>query len=108
MRPASIVVLALVTGCAGGPSRWERGEERIRATPDAEVVSVAYVPIANGDPTLIRAHERLHAASTMKLPVLMEAYRRVAAGELDLATPIVVRNGFHSIVDGSEFALKRS
>jgi beta-lactamase class A len=47
----------------------------------------------------------LHAASTMKLAVLLELYRRAAAGDIRLDDPVPVRNLFRSIADRSEYAL---
>jgi beta-lactamase class A len=43
----------------------------------------------------------------MKLPVMMELFRRAAAKKLNLLEPIEVKNKFYSIVDGSEYSLKR-
>jgi beta-lactamase class A len=47
----------------------------------------------------------LHAASTMKVPVLLELYRRAAAGEIRLMTAMPVRNRFRSIADTSHYSL---
>jgi beta-lactamase class A len=52
----------------------------------------------------VRADERVHAASTFKLAVLMAAHHLVAAGELRLGESVAVENRFASLVDGSEFA----
>jgi beta-lactamase class A len=54
---------------------------------------------------LWQADLRFHAASTMKVPVLIELARRVEAGELAWNDPWQVRNRFASIVDGSPYAL---
>ncbi|MBK9963572.1 MAG: serine hydrolase [Holophagales bacterium] len=47
----------------------------------------------------------MHAASTMKTAVLLEALRRVDEGTLSLSTGIPVVDCFTSIVDGSPFRL---
>jgi beta-lactamase class A len=39
----------------------------------------------------------------MKVPVLIELARRIDAGEFQWKQPIIVRNQFRSIVDGSPF-----
>ena len=44
------------------------------------------------------ADEYFHAASTMKLAVLLGVYRQVARGELTLDAPVHVRNKFRSVV----------
>ena len=41
----------------------------------------------------------------MKLPVMIELYRQAAMGKLSLDEPLLVRNEFHSIVDGSAYSL---
>jgi beta-lactamase class A len=48
----------------------------------------------------------MHAASTMKTAVLLEALRRVDGGTLSLSTGIPVVDCFQSIVDGSPFRLE--
>jgi beta-lactamase class A len=48
----------------------------------------------------------MHAASTMKTAVLLEALRRVDEGTLSLSTGIPVVDCFQSIVDGSPFRLE--
>jgi beta-lactamase class A len=46
-----------------------------------------------------------HAASTMKLAVLVGVFRQVFRKELALEAPAQVRNRFRSLVDGEPFAL---
>ena len=46
-----------------------------------------------------------HAASTMKLAVLLGVFRLVHRGELGLEEPVHVRNRFLNIVDGQPFRL---
>jgi beta-lactamase class A len=47
----------------------------------------------------------MHAASTMKTPVLLEVLRRVDAGTLNLSDEVPVKNEFKSLVDGSPFSI---
>ncbi|MEO8586319.1 MAG: serine hydrolase, partial [Acidobacteriota bacterium] len=47
----------------------------------------------------------MHAASTMKTPVLLEVLRRVDAGTLSLSDTLPVKNEFKSLVDGSPFSI---
>jgi len=46
-----------------------------------------------------------YAASTMKLPLLVAAYRRHERGEIDLDAAVAVHNDFRSAADGSPFSL---
>ena len=52
-----------------------------------------------------RADAPHYAASTMKLPLVLAAQRRVVRGELDLGAPQPVRNSFASVRDGSPFTM---
>jgi beta-lactamase class A len=54
---------------------------------------------------LVDADEVFHAASTMKVPVLVELYRRAWAGEVSLDEALPVRNAFRSLLDGSPYSL---
>ena len=47
-----------------------------------------------------------HAASTMKVPVMIEVFRRVHSGALSLDDSLLVENAFRSIVDGSIYAIE--
>ncbi|MDN5767185.1 MAG: class A beta-lactamase-related serine hydrolase [Humibacillus sp.] len=49
-----------------------------------------------------RAH---YAASTMKLPLVLAYQRDVVSGRLDPERAVPVHNAFHSVADGSVFAL---
>ena len=52
-----------------------------------------------------RADDVFHAASTMKIPVMIELFHQVREGALKLDEPLVAKNEFHSLVDGSIFTL---
>src|SRR6185436_9653338 len=47
-----------------------------------------------------------HAASTMKVPVMIELFRQAKAGRLRLDDALPIVNDFHSIVDGSVYHLQ--
>lgn len=69
-------------------------------------VAVRYQRLGEGGDSLsIEADRSFHAASTMKLPVMMELFRRAEAGTLSLDRPVTLVNQFHSIVDRSPYAL---
>src|SRR5579859_4751500 len=52
-----------------------------------------------------RADEPFHAASTMKIPVMIELFHQTQLGKLKLDDPLLIKNEFHSIVDGSIYNL---
>ena len=87
-------------------SLGDRLATRVAAMPGAEV-AVYFRDFGRPDSLLINADVSMHAASTMKLPVLIELYRRADAGTMSLDRTIVVQNRFASIVDGSPYALDK-
>ena len=102
------IVLALTAaGLAGSrapDSLAERIRARVAAVPGARV-AVAYRHLARRDTLYLDADTSFHAASTMKVPVMIELFRRVDAHSLDLNRPVPLTNEFRSIVDGSPYSL---
>src|SRR5882672_772600 len=89
---------------AGMPALPGKIDELVRAS-GAETVAVAYYDLATGKELLINPDVSFHAASTMKVPVMMEIFRQAAAGKLSIDQRIWVKNDFASIVDGSHYSL---
>ena len=54
----------------------------------------------------LRADDVFHAASTMKLPVMIELFHQAQEEKLKLTDTLPIRNEFHSIVDGSPYLLQ--
>jgi beta-lactamase class A len=52
-----------------------------------------------------RADDVFHAASTMKIPVMIELFHQVKQRKLKLSDSLEIKNEFHSIVDGSVYKL---
>lgn len=82
-------------------------DEAIKAS-GAELVSVACFDLQSGAELFINADISLHAASTMKVPVMMELYRQAAAGKFSLNDRIPIKNDFVSIADGSRYQISVS
>jgi beta-lactamase class A len=53
----------------------------------------------------VRPDDSFHAASTMKVPVMIELFQQAKAGKVHLDGAILIHNEFHSIVDGSIYKL---
>lgn len=68
-------------------------------------VAVAYRTLDGRSQLLIDPDKAFHAASTMKVPVMIELYRQAEAGTVRLDDPLPIRNEFRSIVDGSPYKL---
>ena len=101
------LLVSTVTNTAGaqrGDSLRVRLESRIAATAGA-VVGVYYKSLSSGELVTIAADSSFHAASTMKVPVMIEFFRQVERGGLSAQQPVLLVNQFASIVDGSPFSV---
>ena len=78
--------------------------DRIAEVPAAQV-AVSYRDLGRSDSLDMNADVDFHAASTMKIPVMIEVLRSVDAGRLSLDQRVLLVNRFHSIVDGSPYGL---
>src|SRR5215813_10526936 len=58
------------------------------------VIGVAFHDLSTGDTLFINADDSFHAASTMKVPVMIELYRQVDAGRLRLDRLFLLANHF--------------
>ncbi len=76
--------------------------EESRATAWA----IAARDLARGDEILIHADQPFHPASTVKICIMMEAYRQAWEGEISLDSTIEIRNQFRSFADGSPYSLE--
>jgi beta-lactamase class A len=81
-----------------------RIQARIAATPGA-VVGVAFRDLGGGGELYLNADDSFHAASTMKVPVMIELFRQADRGWISLDQPILLVNQFGSLVDGSPFSV---
>ena len=84
-----------------------RIEARIAQAP-ARAVGLYFRDLTTGDSLLVGAGIRFHAASTMKVPVMIELFRDRDAGRLSLDDSISVTNAFQSIVDSSTYELDKA
>lgn len=98
-----LLILALLSA-APQPAALETQVRAIIAKSGAEV-AVAFRTLDGKQELLIDADKPFHAASTMKVPVMIELFRQAEAGSLELRDPIPIRNEFRSIVDGSPYKL---
>ena len=100
------VLALLLTGTATAVASQQAGG--LRATLDARIaraparaVGLYYRSLARADSILIDANLRFHAASTMKLPVMIQIFRDADAGLLNLDDSLTVHTAFPSLVEGA-------
>jgi beta-lactamase class A len=95
------------TTAAGGSTAAldARLRERIAQIPGA-VVGIYYRDLGRvGDTLTINADSVFHAASTMKVGVMIQLFGEVDAGKLSLDQQVTLQNRFSSIIDGSPYTL---
>jgi beta-lactamase class A len=78
-------------------------EERIRKS--GADVAIAFRTLDGHLAYSFHDEESFHAASTMKIPVMIELFHQARQGRLKLDDPLLVKNQFHSLADGSFYTL---
>ena len=82
----------------------DRIQARIAQEPGAQV-GLAYIDLGTGDTLFLNADSSFHAASTMKVPVMIELFRRAGTGSFRMNQGLLMVNQFASLVDGSAYSL---
>jgi beta-lactamase class A len=112
MRNWVCFVVGLVASVCGAPrnpqdaklaAASQQIEKRI-AESHAEV-GLAFRTLDGKSEYYLHADDSFHAASTMKIPVMIELFHQVREGKLHFDDPLVIRNEFHSMADGSVYKL---
>lgn len=84
-------------------------EAEIRAVTDAHpgvLFAVSVRDDSTGTTLDLNGDSLVHAASTMKVPVMIEVFRQAEAGRFTLDDSIPVKNTFTSVHDGSTYAIE--
>ena len=100
------VLALLLAGAAPAAASQQAGGLRAAlgtriARAPANAVGLYYRSLARADSILIDANLRFHAASTMKLPVMIQIFRDADAGLLRLDDSLTVHTAFPSLVEGA-------
>jgi beta-lactamase class A len=106
MRRAPLLFAVLLTACSAGRPDLTSQVDRILAAHPRQTIAVAFHDLRTGETLLRNERETFHAASTMKVPVMLGIFEAVSRGELRLDQPVLIRNEFKSILDGSPYALE--
>jgi beta-lactamase class A len=100
---------ALVSFCFLASARdriaTARAEIEKKIAASGAEVSVAFRALDGKEELLIEPDRVYHAASTMKVPVMIELFAQAREGKLRLDDPLEVKNEFKSLVDGSAYQL---
>ena len=99
------VAAAIIALVPSSDSLFEAIEARIAQEPGA-YVGLAFVDLDSGDTLFLNADSSFHAASTMKVPVMIELFRRANTGSFRMNQALLMVNQFASLADGSPYALE--
>jgi beta-lactamase class A len=102
-----VCLLCAATCVAQQSARLPQAERKVekRIADSGADVAVYFRALDGKDEWSTRADDSFHAASTMKIPVMIELFHQVQEGKLRLSDALPIRNEFHSIVDGSAYKL---
>ena len=105
-----IGILAIQSKCNFQSANFDNMKQQIQKIIDTAKGSyaVAFKDLKTGESISINGSEIFHAASTMKVPVMMEVFLQVNQRKFSLTDSILIKNEFKSIVDGSEYSLDSS
>lgn len=95
---------ALESASASSFSERRAAALKVIADSGAEV-AVAYRALDGSEEWMHDADKVFHAASTMKVGVMVELFRQEAGKRLKLSDELPVRNEFRSVVDGSPYSM---
>jgi beta-lactamase class A len=104
---ARYALLALLfVSCATSRDELAPRIDAILASHPKQTIAVSYYDFGSGRELHRNEMVSLHAASTMKVPVMLGIFEAVSRGELRLDQPVRVKNEFVSILDGSTYSLE--
>jgi beta-lactamase class A len=106
MIPVLALAVSVMTA-QGADSLRDAITTRIAASPGV-VVGLSFEDLQTGDKVSINPDTVFHAASTMKIPVMIEVLRRAKQGAFSLDQEVLLVNQFSSIVDGSPYPMLKA
>ncbi len=78
-------------------------EKRLRG--ESGLYAVAFKDLQTGETLFIREQQMMHAASTMKVAVMIEVFRQAHLGHFHLDDSLQIINQFKSLVDEQPFSI---
>jgi len=99
-----LIAGALLLAAQSQDSLLQKIETRI-AQDSGAYAGVAYIDLGSSDTLFVNPDSSFHAASTMKVPVMIELFRRANTGSFRMDQGLMVVNQFASLADGSPYSL---
>ena len=99
-----LIAGALLLAAQSRDSLLQKIETRI-AQDSGAYAGVAYIDLGSSDTLFVNPDSSFHAASTMKVPVMIELFRRANTGSFRMDQGLMMVNQFASLADGSPYSL---
>jgi len=103
-----LICICYISACQPKLTQKEVLVAKVQAQIDSIQGNVAVAFLNLSDPSdslYINTDEKFHAASTMKVPVMIELFKQKEVGKINLNDSILLVNEFKSIVDGSLYSM---
>ena len=86
----------LLNNCDQSSNKWQRLHKTIEDLIENSdgTVAVAFEDLKTGDKLFINEKIQMHAASTMKTPVMIEVFKQVIQRHFKLSDSLLVKNEF--------------
>jgi beta-lactamase class A len=110
MLPLTLTALVILASCSSAPQSATQEEFEaitknvLTSEPTAEV-GIAWRNLRTNQTFQRASNEVMHAASTMKIAVMIEVFRRIDRGVDRLDQAILLKDTFPSILDGTPYQL---
>lgn len=102
-----IGAIMVLNTCNQSSAKWQKLHKNIQELIENSngTVAVAFEDLTNGNKLFINEKIQMHAASTMKTPVMIEVFKQASQGLFKLSDSLLIKNEFNSIVDGSPYSM---
>ena len=105
-----LIFISISLNCAQQPEKWKKLKNDIQEiiSNSEGTVAIAFEDLVTGDTLFINEKIVMHAASTMKTPVMIEVFKQANHGKFDISDSLLIKNEFRSIVDNSLYSMNIS
>jgi len=100
-------IIIFLAACNQRSNKWQELKKAIQEKIERSggTVAIAFEDLKTGEKLFIEETVQMHAASTMKTPVMIEVFKQAEQGRFKLTDSLIVKNEFKSIVDSSAYSM---
>ena len=100
-------VMLMLSNCGKKSVDWSELKNNISASIEKHegLVAISFEDLETGSTFFLNEKIQMHAASTMKTPVMIEVFKQAELGKFELTDSLMIKNEFRSIVDSSSYSM---